>query len=233
MAYTTINEDKLIIQGGIDYQTPLLSNNVSQFMILDLTLKTWETANAPWSNVNSSVALPPAFTTSFHSMSAAPDRQIVTIWDSASPGSVTDFNLTGKTWTSLTVPTQLQSSMKGLKAVTHPTGTVYIPLGDRGVNMLLWDPNRLSTGAGAAAVGADPPTSSPDATAPSGNGAVSFETMPVAVEQGGTGYTWTWNNYRKTFILFGGRPGSNPTAPYLHEYDPKTREWTVMVRQEK
>lgn len=114
--------------------------------------------------------------------------------------------------------------MKELKAATSPTGKVYIPLGDRGINMLIWDPTRLSITADAATEGAESPAAAPDP--------VSSEQMPPAVREGGIGYTWTWSTYNKTFILFGGRLGKDqkdPTAPYLHEFQPETGEWTVMV----
>lgn len=55
--------------------------------------------------------------------------------------------------------------------------------------------------------------------------------MPDAVKEGMIGYTWTWCPSRKTFILFGGIPGTDPTAPYLHEFQPKGSNWTVMVSQ--
>ncbi|KAF8943001.1 hypothetical protein BGZ47_005914 [Haplosporangium gracile] len=94
--------------------------------------------------------------------------------------------------------------------------------------MLVWDPARPNSGVGATVVGAMPSGEVPDAAAPSGAGTVSYELMPVAVGQGSTGYTWTWCSSRKTFILFGGKPGADPTVPYLHEFQPKTSTWTAM-----
>ncbi|KAF9142471.1 hypothetical protein BG015_000844 [Linnemannia schmuckeri] len=229
MAYATISEDKFIIQGGIDYQNPTLAPNVPQFMVLDLTLPIWDTINPPWSYVPIAVPLPVNLTTSFHSMSVSPDRNTFMIWDSALPGSLTSFDMFKEAWTSLAVPVQLQISLKELKAATNPlTGKVYIPLGDRDTNMLIWDPARPNSGAGAAAVGATPSGAAPDATAPSGAGTISYELMPAAVGKGSIGYTWTWCPSRKTFILFGGKPGADPTAPYLHEFQPKTNKWTEM-----
>ncbi|KAF8943000.1 hypothetical protein BGZ47_005913 [Haplosporangium gracile] len=101
VAYVTINEDKFIIQGGIDYQNPTLAPNVPQFMVLDLTLPTWDTINPPWSYVPIAVPLPANLTTSFHSMSVSSDRNSLMIWDSASPGSLTSFDVFKEAWPGL------------------------------------------------------------------------------------------------------------------------------------
>ncbi|KAF9143071.1 hypothetical protein BGX30_001446 [Mortierella sp. GBA39] len=229
MAYATINEDKLIIQGGVDYQTPMLAPKVNQFMILDLTLPTWDVTKPPWSNVPHDVDLPANLTTASHSISVSHDHNTLMIWDPNSPGSLTSFDMSTGLWTLSAVPAGLQFSLKELRAVTHPlTGKVYIPLGDRNINMLVWDPATASSGAGAAAVGPTPSGAAPDGTSPSGVGTVGSELMPDAVKEGMNGYTWTWCPSRKTFILFGGRPGADPTAPYLHEFQPKGSKWTVM-----
>ncbi|KAF9538465.1 hypothetical protein EC957_006721 [Mortierella hygrophila] len=230
MAYATINEDKLIIQGGVDYQTPVLAPNVNQFMMLDLTLPTWNVTNPPWRNVPHEVDLPANLTTAAHSMSVSPDRNTLMIWDPNSPGSLTSFDMSTGLWTLYAVPPGLQFSLKELKAATNPlTGKVYIPLGDGNFNMLVWDPATPSSGAGAtAAVGPTPSEAAPDGTSPSAVGTLSSELMPDAVKAGMNGYTWTWCTSRKTFILFGGRPGADPTAPYLHEFQPKGSKWTVM-----
>ncbi|KAH7056292.1 hypothetical protein BKA57DRAFT_433807 [Linnemannia elongata] len=229
MAYASINEEKLIIQGGVDYQTPTLTPNVNQLMFLDLTLPFWDVTSPPWSYIPIGVPIPANLTTAFHSMSVSSDRNSFMIWDPNSPGSLTSFDMSKETWTPLVVPAGFQISEKGLKAATNPlTGKVYIPLGDRKMLMLVWDPVTTSFGAGAAALGPTPSVAAPDGTLPSGAGTVSSELMPDAVKEGMIGYTWTWCPSRKTFILFGGIPGTDPTAPYLHEFQPKGSKWTVM-----
>ncbi|KAG0063800.1 hypothetical protein BGZ89_009606 [Linnemannia elongata] len=235
-AYDTINEDLFIIQGGGVYQNATFTANVSQFIALDLTRPSWDVSDPPWVpvNVTSVIPLPPRLATYYHSMTISLDRQTVTIWDSASPGSVTNYTRYTGAWSTFDVPAELVRSDKQLKAAVDPnTGKIYIPLGYEGVNMMVYDPAHPNAGAAtldtrpravraAAAV-------ERDVTAPAGAGTTIGVTMPNPVKKGATGYSFVWSSYRQTFLYFGGRIGLGDIAdPYFFEFQPNTNKWSTL-----
>ncbi|KAF9140847.1 hypothetical protein BG015_001504 [Linnemannia schmuckeri] len=176
-AYATINEDLFIIQGGGVYQNATFTANVSQFMALDLTRPSWDVSDPPWIpvNISSTEPLPQRLATYYHSMTISLDRQTVTIWDSASPGSVTNYTRYTGAWSAFDVPAELVRSEKQLRAAVDPnTGKIYIPLGYEGVNMLVYNPAYPDPGA--ATLDAQPralkaaAAAGPDASSPAGAG---------------------------------------------------------------
>lgn len=240
-AYATINEDLFVIQGGGIYQNATFTANVSQFIALDLTRPSWDVSDPPWIpvNITSVEPLPLRLATYYHSMTVSLDRQTVTIWDSASPGSVTNYTRYTGAWSTFDVPAELGRSDKGLKAAVDPnTGKIYIPLGYEGLNMMVYDPAHPNPGA--ATLDTRPravrtsATADPDATVPTGAGTTMGVTMPNTVKKGATGYSFAWSSYRQTFLYFGGRIGLGDLAdPYFFEYQPNTNAWSTLVRVEE
>ncbi|KAG0197710.1 hypothetical protein BGX33_000393 [Mortierella sp. NVP41] len=219
MAYTTIDENRLIIHGGSDFQNSTFLPAVNQFWSLDLT-RPWDVSSPSWTPVNNQTELPKFWTTSFHSMSVSIDHQTLTIWDPTTTGSVTNYSLADNVWLTLPSPLSFQLSERDLQTATDSTtGKIYTPLGYEGNKMLIYNPAQATPGA--ASVGA-----APDGTSPAGLGTFSAEVMPGGYQKGSTGYSFVWSEVRKRFILFGGR---NVIGAYMWEYHPSTKNWTELV----
>ncbi|KAK3812440.1 MAG: hypothetical protein J3R72DRAFT_498680 [Linnemannia gamsii] len=146
-AYITIDESTIYIQGGQDYTTGkvIITN---QFLSLDLTQPSWDASKPPWTPSVASGLGAQGLTTFGHSFSLSPDQQTLTLLDpvaldavaSNTPGVSGSFRLITNTWTSFSVPMQMNQSEGGLLAVTHPkTGIVYTPTGFNNTEMAIYD----------------------------------------------------------------------------------------------
>jgi len=226
-AYTTINENYLIIQGGGIFMNASLTIKTSQFIALNLTVATWDVTNPPWIILNVNPPLPPLFTTSGHSMTASKNGSYVTIWTSGGLGNVVEYKFLYETWTLWPELAELKASDNGLKAATDlETGIFYLPSGYNKTDMYVFDPNNPTPGPIAA--GPAPRVGSTlDGNSPLGVGHPGHVPMPNGYDVGVSGYTWVYSAYRKSFILFGGTGG---VGPYLHEYRIAEKAWFPLVR---
>lgn len=137
MAYTTVNEDTLFMQGGVSYGPAGPTTN--QFYTLDLTQPTWTTVNPPWRARVYPESLNLIARINKHSISVSPDKQNLTFWV-AYPGMVLNYTIATDTWTQVSKPSQLTSS-GDLHAETDPrTGLVYYPGGYNNVSMGVYNP---------------------------------------------------------------------------------------------
>jgi hypothetical protein len=169
-------------------------------------------------------------------MTVSVDQRVITIWDSASLGSVTNYFLDEDAWKSIYTPPELQKSDKQLKAEVDPrSGWTYIPLGYDGINMQVYDPLAPTSGAGTGEK-AMQVVVGPDAASLLRLGRASQIVMPDAIKKGATGYSWLWSSNRTSFILFGGRVGDGVAdSPTLHEFRPTYGSstpggtWTVLL----
>lgn len=204
VAYATVSENTLYIQGGIDVTNS--SNSYNQFFSLDLT-RSWNTSNPPWSEVITAAGgrIPARLKTSFHSMSLSKDKKTLSIWDMYySPPYGTSFHLDTNKWEDLpTLPAQIPAGLKVLKAATDATtDRVYIPGGAPDNGMLAYDPS-------------------------------SKVSSTIAMPPGGTVtswnlYTFAWNDVRRSFLYFGGY--DTPGQSYFYEYAPAAAApWTALV----
>ncbi|KAF9143068.1 hypothetical protein BGX30_001443 [Mortierella sp. GBA39] len=147
VAYITIDENTLYIQGGID---PFDTNKTSsalkskQFFSLDLTrLTTWNTTSTtlPWTQLNADGDSGPA--AYGHFLSVAPKRRNISVWDpSGTNSSIMSYSLDANKWTKIGDRPKELTTQPGLQAVSHPTsGLVYIPSGrsNAGGDMLIYD----------------------------------------------------------------------------------------------
>jgi hypothetical protein len=230
MASATIGENTFFVQGGGNFQSVNSTISISQFMSVALTLSGWGATNPPWQviNIPSSLAAT-TMATMLHSMSVSPNGQILTFWDPSTNGSVTSFNRTSGSWTIIDIPDALLHSEKDLKAVTNPnTSLIYFPLGFDGHTMLVCDPTHPTPET--LILNTTPwmtDTISPSAPA----GELKQVVMPDAVKRGATGYSFIWNSFRESLLLFGGRVGVEGSAgdPYFHEYNTVDEKWNVLV----
>lgn len=199
-AYITVNENTLYIQGGSNVSTSVIAFN--QFFALDLT-QSWNTSSPLWSEVTT-IGIPARLRTFFHSISLSRNSKTLTFWDVYySPPYAVNYQLETKKWEKLpALPLQRPLVNKVSKAATDPTtDQVYIP-GGAGSSMLTFDPfSSIST----------------TLPMPSGGRATSWNAC-----------TFSWNDVRKTFLLFGGF--DTPGSSYFYEYKPSSdTPWTALV----
>lgn len=203
-AYITVNENTLYIQGGSNVSTSAIAYN--QFFALDLT-QSWNTSSPLWSEVTST-DIPARLRTFFHSISVSRNYKTLTFWDVYySPPYAVNYQLETKKWEKLpALPLQRPLVDKVSKAATDPTtDQVYIP-GGAGSSMLTFDP--LSSIVDTLPM-------------PSGGRATSWNAC-----------TFSWNDVRKTFLLFGGF--DTPGSSYFYEYKPSSATpWTALVIEKR
>ncbi|KAF9204898.1 hypothetical protein BGZ49_004745 [Haplosporangium sp. Z 27] len=135
MAYTSIDEKTLYIQGGTDSNS---SKTISQFYSLDLTQTGWSTSNPPWKALNSQQA-PLDYS---HSMVVSGDKQSLIVWGSLT--NISTYNISADTWSTTAMPVYATKKLNGLRAVEDPTtGSIYIPSGsNQGLNMMGYSPSQ-------------------------------------------------------------------------------------------
>ncbi|KAG0285517.1 hypothetical protein BGZ96_010256 [Linnemannia gamsii] len=228
MAYATVDEKTLYIQGGDPGQDGNLSN---QFYSLDLTQSNWDISNPPWSTLATGAANIGALATANHFMTVVDGGQSLMVWSSLISGSnsissesqIVKYSISRLTWLTR------QSSDLGSNYSTVPrfaksgatdpaTNFVYIPSvfqNDTGMTVY----NATSTS--------------------SFQNSAKSAPMPTPLVRGGvlTGHSTVWSDYRNRMLVYGGRyevPGSGPTAPspptsvltdQFVEYNPTLQTW--------
>ncbi|KAF9119457.1 hypothetical protein BGW39_000288 [Mortierella sp. 14UC] len=206
MAYITIDENILLVQGGADPSDKNPSSAITtsrQFFSLDLTKSaSWNTASPPWTQLNLDGDSGPA--SYGHSLSLSPNRRNITVWDqsNASSRGIWSFNLESHKWTKVADGPKELSTQGGLQAVTHPkNGLVYIPSGSNSNSsddMLIFD--LLSS---MVKLAPNPPKEA--------NNLLKWY-----------GYSFVWSEVRKSFLIFG---GGGDVGPYFYEYTLDDNSW--------
>ncbi|KAF9272719.1 hypothetical protein BGZ68_002150 [Mortierella alpina] len=198
MAYATVDEKTLYIQGG----SVVSKDTVTQFFSLDLTQPSWDTSSPPWRLLTSGEGQQSAPKTWGQSMTLSKDQQSLIVWNTF--GTISIFNLATSTWAGSHPLPQNSTDWIGLKSITDPSsGYIYIPSGfNNGTSMTLYDPAR--------------------------NTAVPLPSAPTAVMDVGLQYySLVWCSLRNSMLLYGGitNPGNAP-SPYLIEFQPATSTWS-------
>ena len=200
MAYTTIDESTLYIQGGIILPPPGGTAKItSQFYALDLT-QDWNATSPPWKALTAPIIT--ATQISSQSMTISPDRQTLTLW-SVYPTVVLNYSIADASWTKVPLSAGLIISGSGLRAATDPTtGAVYIPgVGPINTNYMVRY-NYLT-------------------------GLVTLINIPLSLVPVLDSYSFVWCQSRKSFLLFAGNVSSMNA---FSEYSPSTSQWTQLVR---
>ncbi|KAF9959050.1 Negative regulator of mitotic exit [Mortierella alpina] len=198
MAYTTVDEKTLYIQGG----SVVSKDTVTQFFSLDLTQPSWDTSNPPWRLLTNGEGQQSAPKTWGQSMTLSRDQQSLIVWNTF--GTISIFNLATSTWAGSHPLPQNSTDWIGLKSITDPsTGYIYVPSGsNNGTSMTLYDPAK--------------DTAVPLPSAPT-------TVMDVGLQY----YSLVWCSLRNSMLLYGGitNPGNAP-SPYLIEFQPATSTWS-------
>ncbi|CAO3574104.1 unnamed protein product [Mortierella alpina] len=199
MAYTTVGEETLYIQGGT---TNGGQSGVNQFYSLDLTQKTWDTSSPPWKSLPVGTGAQSSPNAWEHSMTLSKDKKNLIVYDStpSAPG-ISVYNILSGTWlTKRPLPSNpLVSDYYGLRSAVDPnTGTVYIPTGTKDNQTLAYD---------------------------SESGISSLLPNPAASIMNSvvTLYSVVWSTARNSLLLYGGRgitPGGIVPNPYFAELVP-------------
>ncbi|KAF9905583.1 hypothetical protein EC991_001544 [Linnemannia zychae] len=206
MAYTTINESTLYIQGGFDGSNSNYSTRYDQFFSLDLT-QDWDTAKPPWSQISVDGHKPERLGIAGHTMSFSRASNTLTVWDMVYPLTyAASYHLDTRMWEELpSLPPPEPGPLRFYQAATDPlTDRVFIP-GCAGTSMLGYD--LVSKTASVLPM-------------PSGGNVTSWN-----------GYNFIWSEIRASFLLFGGM-GSPSIDSYFYEYKPSAGAgvdpWTVV-----
>lgn len=203
MAYATVDENTLYIQGGI-ILPPLggaakLSN---QFYSLDLT-QDWNATSPPWKALPSPSQLAQI---SSQSMTVSPNRQTLTIW-SIYPTLAVNYSLSSassspSSWTQVPLSVGLIVSGTGLQAATDPTtGLVYIP-------------------------GAGPLNNNYMVRYSYLTGLSTLISIPLTLISVLDSYAFVWCQPRSTFLLFA---GNFISVNSFFEFSPLTSQWSRLV----
>ncbi|KAF9101939.1 hypothetical protein BGX27_011273, partial [Mortierella sp. AM989] len=133
MAYATLDEKTLYIQGGTDATSSV--KNITQFFSLDLT-QSWNTSNPPWK----SLPIQHAPSDYWHTMTISKDKQSLIVWGSNT--EISTYRIAEETWSISPMPSFKTTRANGFRAVTDPnSGLMYIPAGaNQGLNMMEYDP---------------------------------------------------------------------------------------------
>ncbi|KAF9141053.1 hypothetical protein BG015_001416 [Linnemannia schmuckeri] len=199
MAYATIDESTMYIQGGITLPPPGGTAKLTpQFYALDLT-QDWNVTNPSWKALT-----PPSNAVSqisSQSMTVSPDRQTLTVW-SVFPTVALNYSVSNASWTKAPLSAGLIISGAGLHAATDPTtGAVYIP-------------------------GTGPLNSNYMVRYNYVTGLINLINIPLTLVAALDHYSFVWCQPRKTFILFAGNASS---VNAFSEYSPSTSQWTQLV----
>ncbi|KAF9570323.1 hypothetical protein EC968_001988 [Mortierella alpina] len=206
MAYATIDEKTLYIQGG----SVVSKDTTTQFFSLDLTQPSWDTSSPPWRLLTSGEGQQSAPKTWGQSMTLSRDQQNLIVWNTF--GTISIFNLATSTWAGSHPLPPNSTDWIGLKSITDPnTGYIYVPSGsNNGASMTLYDPARDT--------------------------AIPLPSAPAAVmDRGLQYYSLVWCSLRNSMLVYGGliNPGNAP-SPFLIEFQPATSTWsriTLNIRE--
>ncbi|KAF9130628.1 F-box only protein 42 [Mortierella sp. GBA39] len=237
MAYATVNEKTLYIQGGDPGQIPF----ANQFCALDLTQPNWNTSNPPWTILSAGAGLTGAPASANHFMTVGNDSQSLMIWSSVgrnnvatSSSDIVEYKLSSSKWLARQELSNANGSLAtypgfAKSGATDPgTNLIYIPaVSQMDTGMTVFD----ITGA---AISSNLERST--TTAP----------MPPPLVEGRvlTGHSTVWSGYRGSLLVYGGRYEVPPTTPAtnsttaplqpavfsdrLVEYNPTQKNWTII-----
>lgn len=238
MAYATVDEKTLYIQGGNPGQGAPLSN---QFYSLDLTQSNWNAANPPWKILSPGAASLGAATAANHFMTVVDSGRSLMIWSIRDNGDnvtrsneIVQYNISTSTWLMRFSSSRLGSyyslypNFTKSGATDPATNLVYIPAVfqvDSG--MAVYDTTNITEAT---------LTNKYDSSA-------TLAPMPPPLVIGGvlTGHSTVWSEYRSSMLVYGGRyevPGSSPTTSSLQtpvfsdqflEYNPTQKNWAGVV----
>ncbi|KAF9142470.1 hypothetical protein BG015_000843 [Linnemannia schmuckeri] len=204
MAFTTVDERTFYFQGGGG--TPL--NTSESFYSLDLT-HSWETVSPPWTPVHIVGPYPERLAALGNTMVYSRSLQTLTTLDLIrSSAFITHFDLATGTYEDLSglPPTQVSlNATDGVAGAVDPTTNhVYIPGAYAGGTLML-DFDLVS------------------------RTATTLLLPAVASKTSGwSGYTFVWNEVRRSFFLWGGRGHSE--SSYFFEFKPgNVMPWTELV----
>ncbi|KAK5823547.1 hypothetical protein F5H01DRAFT_363211 [Linnemannia elongata] len=199
MAYATIDEKTLYIQGGINLPANGPFELTNQFYSLDLT-QNWDTSNPLWKALTPPINPTNVGNLSRHSMTVSPNRQTLTTWNLYLTSTIANYSIVDNAWTEVPFPTGPQARGSGLHAATDPTtGSVFIPILSASINKMV----RFSFLSETSSLMDVPPT------------------LVTAQDS----YSFAWCQPRKTFILFS---GNATTAVPFFEYNPASNKWMAM-----
>ncbi|KAF9178429.1 hypothetical protein BGZ51_007775 [Haplosporangium sp. Z 767] len=136
MAYATVKEETLYIQGGL-----IPEGSTDQLYSLDLT-RNWTTSNPPWKELVPAAGSAPAPSDPYFSnfMTISQDSQTITI---RARDKSSQFSLKSMTWSPQANLTGSPTVIPGLMAATDPnTGFAYVPYGsNEGLEMTIYEPD--------------------------------------------------------------------------------------------
>ncbi|KAF9116239.1 hypothetical protein BGX27_004090 [Mortierella sp. AM989] len=209
MAYATVGENTLYVQGGV-IDANLTSTN--QLFSLDLT-RPWNVSSPPWKSlsIGSGSRRAPFDTT--HSMTVSKDQQTLLILGMETVDSslnISTYNITDNSWSApkLGLVSNVTQGLNGLAAVADPnSGLIYIPGGgNEGQNMLEYDPS---------------------------SGSSRLLAMPAEyVGKVVRFFTAVWSTQRNSIILYGGfynASGVDIAFSTLYEYQPSAATWSIIT----
>ncbi|KAF9545550.1 hypothetical protein EC957_010859 [Mortierella hygrophila] len=237
MAYATVNEKTLYIQGGDPGQIPY----ANQFCALDLTQPNWNTSNPPWTILGAGAGFTGAPASANHFMTVVDDGQSLMIWSSVdrnnaatNSSGIVEYKISSSTW----LARQESDDANGTFA-TYP-GFAKSGATDPGTNLVyipaVYQKDTGMTVFNITAAAISNKFESSITTAP----------MPPPLVEGRvlTGHSTVWSGYRGSLLVYGGRyevPPTNPTtnstttplqpavfSDRLVEYNPTQKNWTII-----
>ncbi|KAG0054679.1 hypothetical protein BGZ89_002592, partial [Linnemannia elongata] len=236
MAYTTVNEKTLYIQGGNPEQAG--DRFANQFYALDLTRPNWDTTNPPWNTLDAGVSSSGAPSSAYHFMTVVDYGQSLMIWSSLERTNVylnssraVEFNISNLTWSRLqnsdtTIGNFATFAGFAKSGATDPkTNLVYIPaLFQKDTGMTVYNITQAAV---------SNKFESCATTVP----------MPQPLGEGRvlSGHSTVWSEYSESLLVYGGRyevPPTNPLASPLPpavlsdrlvEYQPLQKDWTIVT----
>ena len=236
MAYATVNEKMLYIQGGDPGQAENVFTN--QFYALDLTQPNWNTSNPPWTILGTGAGLTGAPPSANHFMAVVDYGQSLMIWSSldrrnvaTNSSRIVKYKISNSTWL-----VQQESNGTNGTFATYPgfaksgatdpgTNLVYIPaVYQKDTGMTVYNITEA-------------------AVSNNFERAATTALMPPPLVEGRvlSGHSTVWSEYRGSLLVYGGRYEVLPTDPTmaplqpatlsdrLVEYKPIQRDWTIVV----
>ncbi|KAF9983905.1 Multiple epidermal growth factor-like domains protein 8 [Mortierella antarctica] len=207
VAYTTVDEKTLYIQGGIiSIVNGSVTGDTNQLYALDLT-REWNATNPSWTSV--AIGSGTSQVLWGHSMTYSKATNSLIVWSTVLKPAVYTYSITSNasTVTQKPLPAKHTGFMK-LRAVTDPnTGLVYLPSGmNNGTEMAVYHPS---------------------------NGTFTSVAMasPMVMTTAIAYYSVVWSTLRNSMILYGGFNifDEKEGNPYLIEFNPRTASWSRIL----
>ncbi|KAG0272012.1 hypothetical protein BGZ95_000118 [Linnemannia exigua] len=231
MAYATVGEETLYIQGGNpDEQGVNLSN---QFYALDLTQPTWDTSSPPWTVLGTGAGHQSAPRASNHFMTVSDSGRSLVLWFTLwaegrakyIQGRVIKYRIAPSTWfIQQEMPHDYDVDVSVVRSgATDPaTNRLYIPGGFQNeTGMAVYDIS-ASTDTDNSTVGS----------------AISAQMAHSLANGTFSGFSAVWSDYRNSMLLYGGTYSTGSVggtlqqpsvfADRLLEYKPSQNAWNVL-----